>query len=629
MAPWLNTAISIAFDGLAYGMILFIISVGLSVTMGLMGFVNLAHGVFAMVGGYAAAVLVTRFGLPFPAALPAAALAVGLASIVLERLVYAPLYSAGELEQVLVSIGLVFMAVAVVTFVFGPAPMTLPVPAYLKGQIDLGFRAFPTYRFLMICVGLGMIGALWFAFERTQLGACIRAAVDNRRMAQSLGINVERLFTLTFALGSGLAALGGALAVDIVGLSPSFAFQYLVYFLVVVAVGGLGSIQGAFYAALLLGTIDNAGKYLWPAGGAFFIYVVAVAVLLVRPSGLFGRAGEAASGPRGPAPASPAEREAIGRRHRWRPVEALPWLLAVGAFFVFPGYMALGTQVLIYILFALSLDLVVGYAGIVTLGHAAFFGTGAYAAGILAARYGWQEPVSGLLAGGLAAGVAGLASGWVLLRYHGLALLMLTMATAILLHEFANVGADLTGGFDGLLGIANAPLLGRFDYDLWGHTHYGYALAVLFICFLAVRRISHSSFGRALVGIRENMLRMHAIGSRVHLRLVIVYAISAAIAGIAGALFAQTNAYVTLEVLGFVTSGNVLIMLVLGGMGRLYGAFLGAALYVLLRSELAKASPEFWELGVGLVLVLAVLFARGGLLGLTDLLARRLRRGQA
>ncbi|MBI3710153.1 MAG: hypothetical protein HY246_21115 [Proteobacteria bacterium] len=629
MAQWLNTAISIAFDGLAYAMILFIISVGLSVTMGLMGFVNLAHGVFAMLGGYVAASLMTGIGLPFLAALPAAAVIVGVASIVLERVFYAPLYKAGELEQVLLSIGLVFMAVAAVTFVYGPQPVPLPVPAYLKGQIDLGFRSFPTYRFLMIVIGLAMIIALWFAFERTQLGARIRAAVDNRRMAQSLGINVERLFTLTFAFGSGLAALGGALAVDILGLNPNFAFQYLVYFLIVVSVGGLGSVVGAFYAALLIGTIDNAGKYLWPVGGAFFIYVVAIAVLLIWPSGLFGRGAGAPAAGRVLEHAPPTEREAIGRRHRWRPVEALPWVLAAGAFFAFPDYMALGTQILIYILFALSLDLILGYAGIVTLGHAAYFGTGAYAAGILAARYGWHEPITNLLAGGVVAAAAGFVSGWILLRYHGLALLMLTMATAIMLHEAANTRADLTGGFDGLLGISNTPLFGYFDYDLWGHTYYWYALVTLFLCFLVVRRLTFSPFGRALVGIRENTLRMHAIGSLVHLRQVIVYTISAAIAGIAGALFAQTNAFVTLEVLGFVASGNVLIMLVLGGMGRLYGAFIGGTIYILLRSELAKLSPEFWEFGIGLVLVLAVLFARGGLLGLADMVLRRLRREKA
>lgn len=289
MMSWVNPAISILFDGMAYAMVLFIISVGLSVTMGLMGFANLAHGAFAMAGGYVTASLMSRAGLPFLAALPCAALLVGLISVVFERTFYARLYRAGELDQVLLSIGLILSAAACFTFVYGPAPIPVHVPAYLKGQIDLGFRTLPTYRFFMILTGVAMMAALWIAFERTRIGTSIRAAVDNRRMAESLGINVDRLFTLTFAVGSGLAALGGALAVDIVGLSPNFASQYLVYFLLVVSVGGLGSVRGAFYAAILLGMIDNAGKYLWPEGGAFFIFAVSIAVLLAMPNGLFSR----------------------------------------------------------------------------------------------------------------------------------------------------------------------------------------------------------------------------------------------------------------------------------------------------------------------------------------------------
>ena len=286
----LNAIISIIFDGVAYAMLLFIISVGLSVTMGLMGFVNLAHGAFAMIGGYLTVTLMTAAGLPFLVALPCASLAVAAVSVVLERLLYARFYGAGELEQVLLTIGLVFIAMAGVTMVWGPNPQIIQVPDYLTGQIDLGFRQFPTYRVFLVVVGGAIAGALFFGFDRTRIGTQIRAAVDNRRMAQSVGINVGRLFTLTFALGSGLAAAGGALGSEILGVKPTFALEYLVLFLIVVAVGGLGSIRGAFAAALMLGIIDNAGKYLYPDAAGFFIYVVAIAVLLWRPAGLFGKA---------------------------------------------------------------------------------------------------------------------------------------------------------------------------------------------------------------------------------------------------------------------------------------------------------------------------------------------------
>jgi len=281
--------ISMVFDGLAYGMLLFVIAVGLSITMGLMGFINLAHGAFAMAGGYATVSLTQGLGVPFPLALALAFLLVGAGSVLLERVLYAPLYRASELDQVLLSIGLVFMAAAAFTFFYGPAPQRVAVPDYLRGQIDLGLRAFPTYRVFLIAVGLGLMAALWLLFERTLIGARIRAAVDNRRMAQSVGIDVEALFTWTFAFGSGLAAVGGGLAVEIVGLSPTFAIQYLVFFLIVVTVGGAGSLWGAFIAALILGFLDNAGKYLWPDGGAFFIYIATVALLLRKPDGLFGR----------------------------------------------------------------------------------------------------------------------------------------------------------------------------------------------------------------------------------------------------------------------------------------------------------------------------------------------------
>jgi branched-chain amino acid transport system permease protein len=309
-------------------------------------------------------------------------------------------------------------------------------------------------------------------------------------------------------------------------------------------------------------------------------------------------------------------------RERWHWAEALPWILAVAAFFILPDHMILGTQILITIIFVLSLDLILGYAGIITLGHAAYFGAGAYATGMLSAHLGWGEPLTGLLAGGLAGAVSGFLSGWVLLRYHGLTLLMLTLAVAILLQELANTLEVWTGGFDGLQGIEIQPLFGLFDYDLAGFTTYWYALVVLAICFYLSRRLVHAPFGRALAGIRENTRRMHAVGSPVHFQLVSVYTVSAAMAGVAGALFAQANAYVTLEVLSFEKSGTVLIMLILGGTGRLYGAFIGAIVYMVLEDELSKLSPEFWEFGVGITLIVVVLFFRQGLLGAFESLSR-------
>jgi branched-chain amino acid transport system permease protein len=258
--------------------------------MGLMGFVNLAHGVFAMAGGYLMLTLMTWLGLPWLPALALACLVVAAASMVLERLLYARLYKAGELEQVLFTIGLIFIAVALARMAYGPLPQAAPLPEYMKGQTDVFGRAFPTYRVVVIASSAVLIAVLWIGLERTRWGAMVRAAVDNRAMAQAIGIHTGRLFTLTFALGSGLAALGGALGADLIAMTPTYPFEQLVYFLIVVSIGGLGTLRGPFLGALLIGIGDTACKYWVPEVGAFFVFVATMGILLWRPQGLLGRA---------------------------------------------------------------------------------------------------------------------------------------------------------------------------------------------------------------------------------------------------------------------------------------------------------------------------------------------------
>ena len=274
--------------GIAAGMILFIVSVGLSVTMGLMGFVNLAHGGFAMLGGYAIVLAMKHWGLGFVGALAFGFLATAALSVILERVLYARLYRATELDQVLFTIGLVFIMIASLTLRFGPENQPLILPSALQGQMDLGFVRYRTYSLVLIVVGIVIMVGLWLGFERTRLGAQIRAAVDNRRMAESLGINIARLFTITFALGSGMAALGGGLGAEFLGLDPQYALKYLVYFLIVIAVGGLGRVTGVFFAALLIGVLDFGLKKYLPQGGTMFIYALTILLLLWRPQGLFG-----------------------------------------------------------------------------------------------------------------------------------------------------------------------------------------------------------------------------------------------------------------------------------------------------------------------------------------------------
>jgi branched-chain amino acid transport system permease protein len=269
-------------------MILYVISVGLSVTMGLMGFVNLAHGVFAMAGGFILSTLMADAGAPFPVALLAAAVSVALFSIVLERLLYSRLYAHGELAQVLFCIGLIFASMAIARLIYGDRAVPVFLPEYLRGQLSFFGRDFPTYRVFLIVVSSLLIFLLWFGVERTRWGAMVRAAVDNRAMAQSIGINTKLLFMATFALGSGLAGLGGALGADILPVQWGYPLEHLVYFLIVVAIGGLGSLRGPFVAALLIGVADTACKYWIPEFGAFLVYAATIGILLWRPMGLFG-----------------------------------------------------------------------------------------------------------------------------------------------------------------------------------------------------------------------------------------------------------------------------------------------------------------------------------------------------
>jgi branched-chain amino acid transport system permease protein len=285
----LSSLAGVLFDGFAYGMLLFLLSVGLTVTLGMMNFVNLAHCSFAMVGGYATVTLANRFGWPFLATLPIAFIAAALLSIVLERTLYRRLYRASDLDQCLLTIGIVFVSVAVFAWFYTSEQQSAPLPEYLRGSVQVLGQSFAAYRIFLIGVSLAITLALVLLLERTRFGARVRAAVDNQRMARGLGIDVERTFMVTFALGGGLAGLGGALAIQVVGLDPSFALAYLVYVLIVVAVGGLGSIGGSFAAAVVLGISDMAGKYYIPWLGAFLIYLVMVALLMWRPLGLFGK----------------------------------------------------------------------------------------------------------------------------------------------------------------------------------------------------------------------------------------------------------------------------------------------------------------------------------------------------
>ena len=313
-----------------------------------------------------------------------------------------------------------------------------------------------------------------------------------------------------------------------------------------------------------------------------------------------------------PSPIPP--QQFLAKQVRWHPVEVVFWIATLLPFYFFPSYLSLASQIAIAALFALSLDLILGYAGIVSLGHAAFFGVGAYAAGLFS-KFVWGEPFSGLVVAAALAGVVGYATSFIIAKFRHLTLIMLTLGIGLLFYEAANSASWLTGGADGLQGIDIWPLFNTFDFDLWGYTAYTYSLIALFVIFVATRRLIHSPFGLSLRGIRENSIRMPAIGAPSESHIRKVYTISAVMAGIAGALIAQTTSTVSLESLSFERSADVLVMVVLGGAGRLYGGIIGSIIFLVARDQFSGINPQYWLFWIGLLLVLVVMFLPNGILG--------------
>jgi len=597
--------LTILFDGIAYGMLLFLIASGLAVTLGLMNFVNLAHGAFAMAGGYLASVLSNRMGVPFVVTLPLAFLFSALLGALLEPTLYRRLYHRPHLDQVLFSIGLVFMAVAATDYFFGATQVFVKLPPWLSQRFEFGGVGVGAYRSFIIVVCGGIALALQWTLARTRFGSQLRAAVDDRRTARGMGIRVNVVFLLAFAAGSGIAGLGGALGAELLGLDPTFPLKFMIYFLVVVAVGGTTTITGPLLASLLLGVADVAGKYYVPKLGPFIIYCLMIGILYVRPQGLFARPGSVV-----PVSAPAAFGGGLGlpllRAARWRAYEiALP-IVALAALVLFPRHAALWNEIAILALFAVSLDLVLGYAGIVSLGHAAFFGVGCYVAALFAKHVTGVPEVGLVVAIGVGA-LLGLASSPFVLRGSDLTRLMVTLGIASILYELANKFDNITGGADGLQGVVMGPVLGLFPFGLDGKVAYLYSLVVLVLCVVLARRVVHSPFGYSLKAIRDNRLRAGAIGIDVNRQLAVVYTLAGALAAAAGALLAQTTGFASLDVLDFHRSADVMLVLVIGGTGYLYGGIIGAVLFRVMQDVLSAWTPQYWQFWLGLILVVIVL----------------------
>ena len=592
-------------NGLVYGVLLFLMAAGLSLIFGLMNVVSLAHGSFFMLGAFFG-LSIARFTGSFWWALVLAPIPAAALGIIMEFLFMRPLYRRGHMDQVLLTFGFTFVFFDLVQAVWGRVIVRLPAPEALQGTTQIGLGVFSTYRLFLIGFGFAIALLMWLFLERSRLGAMVRAGVDDAAMAAGLGGNVPALFTSLFGAGVALAALGGVAAGPVLGLYPGMDTEILIPAFIVIVIGGMGSLRGAFIGSLLIGQIDTFGKAYFPSLALFLIYVVMALVLLVRPQGLFGiKYTGVTAAPAVTTVSTPAtaRMRAIG----------LVVLLAMLAFpFLVGDYpRALLAEIYIFAIFAMSLDLLLGFTGLMSLGHAAFFGLGAYAVAILGTLVGVNAWLA-LAAGILVAAIGAALIGFFCVRLSGIPFLMLTLAFSQLVFSVALKWRDLTGGSDGIA-IPDKPSF--FGVELSNSlAMYFMALAFLLVAYWALRRLLNAPLGHIFVGIRENEPRMLAIGFNTRAYKLLSFIVAGAFAGLAGGLYAIFNSFISPDAIYWTSSGDILIMTMLGGAGTLIGPAIGAGVFLLMKNVVSSYS-DHWLAIIGAVFICCVLFFPGGIWG--------------
>ena len=592
-------------NGLVYGVLLFLIAAGLSLIFGLMNVVSLAHGSFFMLGAYFG-LSIFRITGSFWWALVLAPIPVIALGVLMELLFLRPLYRRGHLDQVLLTFGFTFVFLDLVQTLWGRTVMRLPVPDALQGTVQIGLGVFSAYRLCLIGFGFAIALLLWLFLERSRIGAMVRAGVDNAVMAAGLGANIPALFTGIFGLGVALAALGGIAAAPVIGLYPGMDSEILIPAFIVIVIGGMGSLRGAFVGSLLIGIADTFGKAYFQSIALFLIYLAMTAVLLIRPQGLFGiKYTDIAIAP---AIATTSRPSTVQRSA----VEILVLLALLALPFLMTDYpRALISEIFIFAIFAMSLDLLLGFTGLMSLGHAAFFGLGAYAVAVLGAQFGVNAWL-GVAAGIVVAGCGAALIGFFCVRTGGIPFLMLTLAFSQLVFSVALKWRDVTGGSDGIA-IAGKPSF--FGFDLSNSlVMYFMALSFFALAYWGLRRLLNAPLGHAFVGIRENEQRMAAIGYPTRAYKLISFTIAGAIAGLAGGLYAIFNGFISADAVYWTASGDILIMTMLGGAGTLIGPALGAAIVLLMKNVVSSYS-EHWLAIIGITFIGCVMFFPGGLWG--------------
>ena len=592
-------------NGLVYGVLLFLMAAGLSLIFGLMNVVSLAHGSFFMLGAFIGLSIFKATG-SFWLAFILAPIPIVVLGMAMERLFLRPLYRRGHMDQVLLTFGFTFVFLDLVQTVWGRMVQRLPVPLALQSSVHIGAGVFSVYRLFLIGFGFAIALVLWLFLERSRVGAMVRAGVDNAMMASGLGANVPALFTGIFGFGVALAALGGVAAAPILGVYPGMDSEILIPAFIVIVIGGMGSLRGAFAGSLLIGIADTFGKAYLQSAALFLIYLAMTVVLLVRPQGLFGiKYSDVAVAPAVSATSRPATTQR-------RALELAVLLgLAVLPFALSDYPRALISEIFIFAIFAMSLDLLLGFTGLMSLGHAAFFGLGAYAVAILGVQFGLNAWL-GLAAGVAIAGAGAALIGFFCVRTGGISFLMLTLAFSQLVFSVALKWRDVTGGSDGMA-IAEQPSF--FGFSLSNSlVMYFMVLSFFALAYWGLRRLLNAPLGHAFVGIRENEQRMLAIGYPTRTYKLIAFTIAGAVAGLAGGLYAIFNGFISSDALYWTSSGDILIMTMLGGAGTLIGPAVGAALFLLMKN-VASSYSEHWLSIIGITFICCVMFFPGGLWG--------------
>ncbi|HTH35947.1 MAG TPA: ABC transporter permease [Xanthobacteraceae bacterium] len=597
-------------NGLVYGVLLFLMAAGLSLIFGLMNVVSLAHGSFFMLGAFLGLSIYQATG-SFWAGLVLAPIPVVALGVLMELVFLRPLYARGHMDQVLLTFGFTFVFYDLVQTIWGRVMLRLPAPESLSGTLHIGLGVFSAYRLFLIGFGFTIALLLWLALERSRVGAMVRAGVDDAAMAAGLGGNIPALFTGIFGFGVALAGLGGIAAGPILGLYPGMDTDILIPSFIVIVIGGTGSLRGAFVGSLLIGIADTFGKAYFQSIALFLIYLAMVLVLLIRPQGLFGITHPEA------APSAVA-RVGLPTTSATRIAEALVLVVLIALPFALSDYpRALIAEIFIFAIFAMSLDLILGFTGLMSLGHAAFFGLGAYAVAVLGVQFGinaWIGIAAGVL---LAAGGAALI-GFFCVRTAGIPFLMLTLAFSQLIFSVALKWRDVTGGSDGLALAAQPSFFGlSLSRSL---VMYFMTLAFFTAVYVVLRRLINAPLGHVLIGIRENEPRMAAIGYPTRAYKLLAFTIAGAFAGLAGGLYAIFNGFISSDAMYWTASGDILIMTVLGGAGTLIGPAIGAGAFLLMKNVVSSYS-DHWLAIIGAAFIGCVMYFPGGIWGT----ARQLR----